>query len=139
MNHLETFLGKLPLFKDFPVTELKKLIKKSDLKAFSPGDIIIKFGQPGQFLGIVLEGEAEAVVTGKSGNRQRLGTVKQGDFLGEMSLLTDEPTSADVIALEECQLLLIPLEVFTAFLATSPEAVKVLRTLMGLGCPRLSR
>ncbi len=130
MNHLETFLGKLPLFKGFPVTELKKLIKKSDLKAFSPGDVIIKFGQPGQFLGIVLEGEAEAVVTGKSGNRQRLGTVKQGDFLGEMSLLTGEPTSADVIALEECQLLLIPLEVFTAFLATSPEAVKVLAKTM---------
>jgi acetate kinase len=130
MNHVEIFLSKLPLFKGFPVTELKKLIKKSDLKNFSPGDVIIKFGQPGRFLGIVLEGEAEAVVTNKLGNRQRLGTVGQGNFLGEMSLLTGEPTSADVIALEECQLLLIPLDVFTAFLATSHEAVKVLAKTM---------
>ena len=130
MDHLEIFLGKLPLFKSFPVTELKKLIKKSDLKTFSPGEVIIKFGQPGQFLGIVLEGEAEAVVTSKSGDRRQLGTVKPGDFLGEMSLLTGEPTSADVIALEECKLLLIPLEIFTTFLAVNPEAIKVLAKTM---------
>ncbi|MEJ2047358.1 MAG: acetate/propionate family kinase [Dehalococcoidia bacterium] len=130
MEHLEIFLGKLPLFQSFPVAELKKLIKEGDLKTFSPGDTIIEFGQPGRFLGIVLEGEAEAVITDKSGNRQRLGTVRPGDFLGEMSLLTGEPTSADVIALEECQLLLIPTEVFTTFIAANPAAVKVLAKTM---------
>ncbi len=130
MKQVALFLGKLPLFESFPVTELKKLIKKSSLKTFNTGEVIIKFGQPGRFLGIVLEGEAEAVVTGKLGDRQRLGTVNQGDFLGEMSLLTGEPTSADVIALKECQLLLIPLEVFTAFLATNPAAIRVLAKTM---------
>jgi acetate kinase len=130
MEHLEIFLGKLPLFQSFPVAELKRLIKEGDLKTFSPGDTIIEFGQPGRFLGIVLEGEAEAVITDKSGNRQRLGTVRPGDFLGEMSLLTGEPTSADVIALEECQLLLIPTEVFTTFIAANPAAVKVLAKTM---------
>jgi acetate kinase len=130
MDNVETFLGKLSLFKGLPLAELKKLIKKSHLKTFNPSDLIIEFGQPGRFLGIVLEGEAEAVVTGKSGNRQQLGTVKQGDFLGEMSLLTGEPTSADVIALKESKLLLIPLEVFTTFLAVNPQAVKVLAKTM---------
>jgi len=130
MNHLETFLSQLPLFQSFPVAELKKLIKKGDLKICAPGDAIIEFGQPGRFLGIVLEGEAEAVVTDKSGNQQRLGTVRPGDFLGEMSLLTGEPTTADVIALEECQLLLISTDVFTTFLAVNPEAVKVLAKTM---------
>jgi acetate kinase len=130
MDHLETFLGELPLFKGFTATELKKLIKKSHLKTFNPGDLIIEFGQPGRFLGIVLEGEAEAVVTDKAGDRQRLGTVKQGNFLGEMSLLTGEPTSADVTALTECTLLLIPLEVFTTSLTVNPEAVKVLAKTM---------
>lgn len=130
MEHVETFLRELPLFKTSSSIELTKLIEKSQLKTFDPHEIIIKFGQPGRFLGIILEGEAEAVVTGKRGDRQRLGLVKQGDFIGEMSLLTGEPTSADVIALEKCEVLLIPQETFSTLLAVNPEAVKVMARTM---------
>jgi acetate kinase len=126
MEHIENFLGELPLFKSFSRSALEKLVEKSHVKTFAPNEAIINFGQPGRFLGIILEGEAEAVVTGKLGERQRLGTLERGDFLGEMSLLTGEPTSADVIALEKCQILLIPQETFSAFLAVNPDAVRVM-------------
>lgn len=125
MENVEIFLSNLPLFKGFSPIELKKLIGKSQLKTFAPHEVIINFGQPGRFLGIILDGEAEAVVAGKHGAR-RLGLLKQGDFLGEMSLLTGEPTSADVIAIERCELLLIPQDTFSAFLAVNPVAVRVI-------------
>jgi len=130
MEHVETFLRTLPLFKAFSPIELKELIEKSHLKTYEPQEVIIKFGQPGRFLGIVLTGEAEAIVTRQIGDRQRLGLIKQGDFLGEMSLLTGEPTSADVIALEQCELLLIPQETFSTYLAINPEAVKIIAKTM---------
>jgi acetate kinase len=126
MEGMENFLSNLPLFKSFSSTELKKLIEKSEAKRFAPQEKIIHFGQPGRFLGIVVEGEAEAVVTGEMGIRQRLGLLRRGDFLGEMSLLTGEPTSADVIALEECQILLIPQEIFSIFIAVNSDAVKIM-------------
>lgn len=130
MEHLDEFLRALPLFRSFSRIELKQLIKKSELKTFVPQEVIIHFGQPGRFLGIICDGVAEAVVTGKIGDRQRLGLLKQGDFLGEMSLLTGEPTNADVIALESCQVFLIPQETFSAFLAVNAEAVRIMaRTL----------
>ncbi len=126
MEDIEKFLGNLLLFKGFTQTELRKLIEASQIKTFSPQEPIIKFGQPGRFLGIILDGEAEAAVTNKMDIRRRLGLLKQGDFLGEMSLLTGEPTIADVIALEKCQVFIIPHETFSNFLAVNPEAVRVM-------------
>jgi len=126
MEHIEKFLGELPLFKKFSQSELKRLVGKSHVKSFAPKEVIIQFGQPGRFLGIVLEGEAEAVITSKTGNRIRLGLIEQGNFLGEMSLLTGEPTSADVIALKKCEIFLIPQKIFSTIVAVNPEAVRIL-------------
>lgn len=130
MEHIDVFLKKLPLFETFSSNELQELIKRSQLKTFNPYEIMIKFGQPGSFLGVLLTGEAEAVVTRKTGERQRLGLIEPGDLLGEMSLLTGEPTSADVIALEKCEILLIPQEAFSTSLAVNPAAIKVIARTM---------
>jgi acetate kinase len=126
MKHLEKFLKTLPLFQNFSAKELKELVKKSHVQAFSPQEKIIQFGQPGSFLGVVLEGESEAAITSKEGERIRLGIHKKGDFIGEASLLTGEPTNADVIALTQCQLFLIPQETFSTFLAVNPAAVRIM-------------
>jgi len=126
MEHLVKFLSGLPLFKDFLDKEIKELIERSHIKEFSPREIIIPVGQPGRFLGIIIEGEAEAVITDKSGERRRLGMLNQGDFLGEISLLTGEPTNADVIALKKCRLLMIPHDVFVVFLTVNPHAVRIM-------------
>jgi acetate kinase len=119
-------LRDLPLFKSFPSAELKRLIERSQLKTFGPREIIIYFGQPGRFFGVMLRGKAEAVTTRESGERQHIGYVRQGDFLGEMSLLTGEPTIADVVALEECEVLLIPQDAFAKYLVADPHALRII-------------
>jgi acetate kinase len=126
MENIEKFLASLPLFKAFSSEKLNELIKKCPLKSFAPQEVIIPFGQPGRFLAIVLEGQAEASITKKTGERTRLGLLKPGDFLGEASLLTGEPTNADVIALEHCKLFLISHEMFSAYIAVNPGAVRVM-------------
>ncbi|UCE40493.1 MAG: acetate/propionate family kinase [Candidatus Aminicenantes bacterium] len=126
MEHLKKFIATLPLFRNFSSIELEVLIKKSHVKTFAPREVIIPFGQPGRFLGVMLEGEAEAVITSKTGERVRLGLLNKGDILGEASLLTGEPTNADVIALTRCQLFLIPQASFSTFLAVNPDAVRIM-------------
>ena len=126
MEDVEKFLTKLTLFKQFSKENLRKLIEMSQVRTFAPEEMIIQFGQPGRFLGIILEGQAVALVKNKSGDHVPLGVIKQGEFLGEMSLLTGEPTTADVTALEKCEIFLIPQEIFSAFIAVNPSAVQVL-------------
>ncbi|MFC1534943.1 acetate/propionate family kinase [Thermodesulfobacteriota bacterium] len=126
MDQTEKFLSELPLFKGFSPADLQKLIESSEVKTFLPQEVVISFGQPGRFLGVVISGEAEALFTDKTGTRKRLGLLKRGDFLGEMSLLTGEPTSADVIALEKSQILVIPQETFSTYLVVNPGAVSII-------------
>ncbi len=126
MENIEKFLASLPLFKTFASEKLNELIKVCPLKSFAPEEVIIPFGQPGRFLAIVLEGQAEASITKKTGERIRLGLLKPGDILGEASLLTGEPTNADVIALEHCRLFLISHEIFSTHIAINPGAVRVM-------------
>ena len=80
MEYVETLLKELPLFRSFSPSDLRSLIDESQLNTYQPDDVIIEFGQPGRFLGIMLSGEAEAVVIDASGSRRRLGLLKQGDF-----------------------------------------------------------
>ncbi len=126
MKQLLELLESLPLFQSFSPEKLEELVAKSHTKTFAPQEVIIQFGQPGRFLGIMLEGEAEAVITGKTGERTRLGLLNKGNILGEASLLTGEPTNADVIALTKCRLFLIPQAVFSTFLAVNPDAVRIM-------------
>jgi acetate kinase len=126
MEHLESFLAALPLFKGFSSENIKKLIGMCSIQSFAPQEVIIHFGQPGRFLAIVLDGLAEARVTKKTGESIRLGILRQGDFLGEASLLTGEPTNADVIAVERCRLFLISHETFSSQIAVNPGAVQVM-------------
>jgi acetate kinase len=126
MEHVQALLKELSLFQSFDLAELQRLIEQSRLDTYDPQETIIQLGQPGRFLGIILEGQAEAVITGEQGVRERLNLLRPGDFIGEMSLITGEPTVADVVALERCELLLIPQEVFYASLAVNPDALRVI-------------
>lgn len=126
MKQLFELLESLPLFQTFQRDKLEELVAKSHIKTFAPREVLIQFGQPGRFLGILLEGEAEAVITGKTGERIRLGLLKMGNIMGEASLLTGEPTNADVIAITKCRVFLIPQAVFSTFLAVNPDAVRIM-------------
>ena len=74
------------------------------IQSFSPGEIILKEGEPGNTAYIIHQGSVE--VTKKLlGKDQALGTLQKGDFFGEISLITAVPRTATVKALEEVQLL----------------------------------
>jgi len=56
-------------------------------------EIIIKEGERQDNLFLILEGEAQV-----ASNNREIATLKRGDFLAEMSLLSGEPASADVLS-----------------------------------------
>jgi acetate kinase len=126
MDHIIEFLAELPLFEGFSQEKMEELVDNCYFRSYVPGEVIIQMGQQGQFLGIMLEGEAEAIIPIRSGKRIKIGEIKQGGFLGEISLLTGEPTNADVIAVKKCELVLIPPEIFTRYIAINPQSVKVM-------------
>lgn len=119
-----------PFFADFPADRLAEIVEGSGLRSFEPDEAIIEFGEQGSFLGVLLQGEAEASVADDSGARHRLQLLGPGALFGEMALMTGEPTSADVIAVGRCQVLLIPQALFSSVVATHPAAIRHLSRMI---------
>lgn len=118
--------SRVPFFQDFSEVELQNLLKQSRIITFEPSEAVIEFGAQGRFLGILLDGQAEASVTDDQGDRHILGKLGPGDIFGEMALMTGNKSMADVIGVTRCQALLIPQSLFATVLTAHPSAIAYL-------------
>ena len=91
------------MFRGLGREELMAIANSSKEMAFAKGDAMVREGESGLGFYLILEGRA--VVKTKGKELTRLG---RGSFFGEMSLLDDQPRSADVVAEEptKCRVLL---------------------------------
>lgn len=84
-----------PLFENVPDETIKKVLKYCHCKKYEAGSTIIREGDSGDFMFIVLEGQVD-VMKGKK--NVKLATLGKGTFLGEGSLVSKTPRSATVKA-----------------------------------------
>ncbi|MGA1868002.1 MAG: acetate/propionate family kinase [bacterium] len=130
-EEIKQFLAtKVELFHNFPEDKLTELIEGSHLTTFEGNEAVIEFGEIGRFLGILIEGEAEASVTDDAGEKYRIALLKSGDIFGEISLMTGDRTTADIIGISRCKALFIPHDLFSRLLITYPPAVMYLSRLL---------
>ncbi len=111
-------LSETPFFNQLPPDEIAALVPSIDSRHYPAGATIIRQGDPGDSLFIVEEGRIE-ISTGEAS--RRLATLTEGDLLGEMALLTDEPRSASAVAQTDCRVWIVLKEDFDRALATSPH------------------
>lgn len=127
---IEFLTTRVELFKDFPADKLKELIDGSRVDTFEPNEAIIEFGKEGRFMGVILEGEAEAALMDDSGEKRSIATGKSGDIFGEIALMTGERALANLICVTRCKALLIPRDLFSQILITHPPALQHLARLI---------
>lgn len=98
-----TFLKETPLFAKLSDNQIDAMVKTAKQKRFQAGDAIVEDGQEGIGFYLILAGSVEVRKQGQS-----LATLGQGDYFGEMALLLENSQrTADVVALEETDCLLI--------------------------------
>lgn len=103
MRHLDRFydiLRKLEIFEPLNEDSLRDLSAQLQLKEFAANKIVLKKGEPGTSLYIVLEGRV--AVIGEEG--QTLSEMGVGDIFGEMSLLSGEPVTTTIHSREHTRL-----------------------------------
>ena len=93
------------LFAAFSQEELVEVIAGLELLSFEAGDIIITEGEHGDSLFVLTSGIAKAFVRDPKGKNVCVRAMRDGDFFGEISLLTGKPRTATITAATRCELL----------------------------------
>jgi len=81
------------------------------------GEIVVRKGEPGTAVFVVLAGELEVSLRAADGRHLELCRLGSGELFGELSVLRDAPVSADVATLTPVRLLRYPAELFPTALA----------------------
>ena len=103
----ELLLRSVPLFAMLTPEQRAILAPAVRRLTCRKGETIIHAGEPTQSLFVILSGRVGVSVTGARGKQVILAILRPGEHFGEMSLIDDEPRSADVVARGPCELLVL--------------------------------
>jgi HEAT repeat protein len=125
------FLRKVPLFAELAPQDLRTVAAVADERAFVDGETIAGQGEPGDELHIVVDGEVRVVrFDPGTGSERELARRIQGDVVGEMALITQEPRMASLVASGEVRTLRLGRTEFEGVLRERPDtAIAVIRVL----------
>lgn len=113
-------LRDVPLFTQLREGDLDRIAQAAHTRTYAKNSIIAFEDRPGEALYVVLSGQVKIVLTAEDGREVILSTRSKGDFFGEMSLIDDQPLSANVIAMEDSELLILHREDFQRCLEEMP-------------------
>ncbi len=123
-------LQRVPLFKTLGFSETLALSEITHLDKRAEGARILEQDSLGSALFIIKEGKAAVRRRDPAtGELRELAVLAEGELFGEMSLIEDQLVSADIVALSQIELLVLPRREFENLLARQPAlAAKIWRT-----------
>ncbi|MDD5711278.1 MAG: Crp/Fnr family transcriptional regulator [Smithellaceae bacterium] len=124
MGRPEIFLKNVPLFCDLSVTDIRRIAELVEPQFIRKGEVLFRRGEEGTAFYIIVTGKIKIVRQSSLGEEVVLAILKNGDFLGEMSLLDGLPRSADAVALEETNLYVLSRTEFFSFVINNESAIK---------------
>lgn len=98
-------LRRAPLFRDFSPWEARKVVLLGRLGSYAPGELVVRKGDAGAEMYMVVTGSARVFDTGADGAERTLTTLGPGDVFGEVALVGGGVRSASVIAEAETEVL----------------------------------
>ena len=120
-------LKNVELFSDLKEKEIKSLAEFCVKRPFEKGQTLVRQGDSGLGLYVLISGKVKIVKKTSTGEELEIAVLGPGDFFGEMTVLDSSPRSANVIAIEDTDCLLLTAWEFKARLEEHPEmALKVL-------------
>ena len=97
VSNLE-LIRRVPLFSMLTVAQGDAVAAAVVKRRFKRGEAIVEQGKQSNALSIILTGRARVIATDPRGREVILATMRPGDYVGEMSLIDNEPHSATVKA-----------------------------------------
>jgi CRP-like cAMP-binding protein len=129
----ERLLGNLmatsPLFRPFPRLQQRDLLRRFTSHDVAPGTVVIREGEQGRGLFVVLSGELDVSRRGPDAQPVPLGGLRTGDVFGEMAILRNAATTATVVCVRQATVLFLAREYVARIVAAVAEIKSYLEAL----------
>ena len=89
-------IRRVPLFSMLTAAQAEAVAQAVVKRRFRRGELIVEQGKKSNALTIILTGRARVISTDTRGREVILALMNTGDYVGEMSLIDEEPHSASV-------------------------------------------
>jgi glucose-6-phosphate 1-dehydrogenase len=113
-------LEKVPLFEGADAVLLASLIMALKPVVFQPGEVVLQKGETGSEMYLISRGEVEVI----DDSGKVMATLGEGNFFGEISLLTAAPRNATVRAKSYCDFFVLDQADFARVLRDRPQFLK---------------
>ena len=124
-------LKRVPLFALLTESQAQQMAEAVVKRRFKRGEHIVEQGLKSNALHIILSGRARVLASDSRGREVILATLQSGDYIGEMSLIDNEPHSATVRAEVQTDVLMLGRSEFARCMPDSNSmAYAVMRVLV---------
>ena len=113
------------MFKDLTPVEFLKITKLADWEHFKSGEVIIQERHAVETLNLIYNGTVNVKVGGK-----KVAELKDGQFVGEMSFLTEKPATATCVVKHDAELLVWRQREFKELLKRNPSLYYSIQSLL---------
>jgi CRP-like cAMP-binding protein len=114
----------MDIFRTLPAAELETIARALRERRLAAGEVLCHQDDPGDALFIVTGGRIRLSTTSQHGTETVLAYFGDGQFFGEMALLTGAPRSATAVAETDCQLLILDKLTFDALLSGRTQIMR---------------
>ncbi len=114
-------LEKVPIFMSLNKKDLEEIADNAERVHYEKDDYIIRQNDKGDSLYVINDGVVSVYLDDENNEKIFLAKLGVGDFIGEGSLLTGEPRSANVIAETPCIAVKVSKEIIKDIFAQNPD------------------
>ncbi|MGM0593799.1 MAG: Crp/Fnr family transcriptional regulator [Pseudomonadota bacterium] len=119
------------IFRSMNAREMVRVLNDGRRHSLEAGEVLVRRGEHIKRLILLIDGQAEARVDGHF-----KATLQPGDFVGEMSFVTGEPTSADVVARSHTEYIVWDSDVIQTLFGRHPDIKDSMHGILGMDMAR---
>jgi hypothetical protein len=97
----------IPLFEGLRPSQARVVVLMGEVRRFEPGAHVIRHGEAGNEMYVLLNGRADVLIGNGGSKAQRIAQLGRGDVVGEMGLVRHHVRGADVVASSEVEVLAV--------------------------------
>jgi CRP-like cAMP-binding protein len=121
MLKVNEILKKVPFFQTLGKESMDFIVDRLKFHNFEKGVDVVKIGEPGDTMYIIVSGEVDVLIQGADGKENKVASIGEGSYFGEMALMTGEPRSATIRTNMPCEMFSLDKDDFDIILEKYPS------------------